>query len=59
MAFIEVTYNEEVFPATVFSNKWVPNKILYQVGRPVLLEIKRLDRGVMVQEVLRLDYLED
>lgn len=59
MAFIEVTYNEEVFPATVFSNKWVPNKILYQVGRPVLLEIKRLDRGVMVQEVLRLDYLQD
>ncbi len=57
MAWIDITWNEEVFPVTVFATSYSTYKSLIQHGKPVICRVKRLKSGCSLQELVRLDYL--
>ena len=57
MAFIEVTYNEEVFPITVFPQAWSNMRGLMTIGAPVACGVEKLDDGCHLVHLERLDYI--
>lgn len=57
MAFIEISWNEEVFSVTVFPDAWSRFKLLLDVGVPVATKVQKLSRGCCLVHLERLDYI--
>ena len=57
MAFIEITWEAEVFEVTVFPESWGNFKNFIELGSPVATVVERLARGCHLLHMERLDYL--
>lgn len=58
MAFMEITWNDEVYSVTVFPEAWEQCNLFLKVGAPVACMCIKLDQGCHLSSVERLDMLE-
>lgn len=57
MAFIELTYNDEIFPTTVFPDTYARVKMYLKIGAPMVCRVVGLEQGTHLTELQRLDFL--
>lgn len=55
MAFLELEWNEQTYPITVFADTYGDVRDLLVVGKPVIVDVERLARGCMMRQMIRLD----
>lgn len=55
MAFLEIEWEEETYNITVFADTYSVYKPFIEKNKPVLTSVQRLDRGVCLKELYRLD----
>lgn len=57
MAFLTINWQEEEYPVTVFADTYERFKPFIQVTKPVIARVQRLDQGVCLKEIVRLDLI--
>lgn len=59
MAFVQVTWGDEEFDVTVFTEAWQQQKPYLHLDAPMVLNCIKDDRGVHLSNVIRLDWVAD
>jgi DNA polymerase III subunit alpha len=56
MCFLELTFEDQVFPITAFSDKYKAAKPFLAMDAPVICQVTKGKRGVLLRDVVRLDW---